>query len=62
MSLHGGGDVATRPIKVCCRYEPPMYRTRIVDASDDDVADTLADLHQLTFFDAAAIPEFDLGA
>lgn len=39
-----------------------MYRIRIVDASDDDVADTLADLHQLTFFDAAALPEFELGA
>lgn len=39
-----------------------MYRIRVVDASDDDVADTLADLHQLTFFDAAALPEFELGA
>jgi GNAT superfamily N-acetyltransferase len=39
-----------------------MYRIRMVDASDDDVADTLADLHRLTFFDAAAMPRFDLGA
>lgn len=39
-----------------------MYRIRMADTSDDDVADTLADLHQLTFFDAAAMPEFDLGA
>jgi len=39
-----------------------MYRIHIVDASDDDVADTLADLHRLTFFDAAAMPHFDLGA
>lgn len=39
-----------------------MYRIRIVDASDDDVAETLADLHRLTFFDAAATPAFDLGA
>lgn len=38
-----------------------MYKIRIVDASDDDIADTLADLHQLTFFDAAAMPQFDLG-
>jgi hypothetical protein len=30
-----------------------MYRIREVDASDDDVADTLVDLHQLTFLDAA---------
>src|SRR5205085_5367848 len=34
----------------------------IVDASDDDVVDTLSDLHQVTFFDAAAMPQFDLGA
>ena len=39
-----------------------MYRIRIADATDDDIADTLADLHQLTFFDAAAMPQFDLGA
>ena len=39
-----------------------MYRIRMVDASDDDVADTLAQLHRLTFFDAAAMPAFDLGA
>ncbi|MCA1375283.1 MULTISPECIES: GNAT family N-acetyltransferase [unclassified Bradyrhizobium] len=39
-----------------------MYRIRIVDASDDDVAETLSDLHRLTFFDAAAMPTFDLGA
>ncbi|MGY8633217.1 GNAT family N-acetyltransferase [Bradyrhizobium sp. 14AA] len=39
-----------------------MYRIRIVDASDDDVADTLSDLHQLTFLDTAPLPQFDLGA
>jgi GNAT superfamily N-acetyltransferase len=39
-----------------------MYRIRIVDASDDEVADTLAELHRLTFLDAAPIPQFDLGA
>ncbi|WP_354138817.1 GNAT family N-acetyltransferase [Bradyrhizobium sp. LB11.1] len=39
-----------------------MYRIRMVDASDDDVADTLVDLHRLTFFDAATMPKFDLGA
>jgi GNAT superfamily N-acetyltransferase len=39
-----------------------MYKIRMVDASDDDVAEALADLHRLTFFDAAAIPDFDLGA
>ena len=39
----------------------PMYRIREVDAHDDEIADTLADLHRLTFFDGAAIPEFDWG-
>lgn len=38
-----------------------MYRIRMVDASDEDVADTLDDLHRLTFFDAAAIAQFELG-
>jgi GNAT superfamily N-acetyltransferase len=39
-----------------------MYRIRIADATDDDIADTLADLHRLTFFDAAAMPQFGQGA
>jgi GNAT superfamily N-acetyltransferase len=39
----------------------PMYRIREVDGHDDEIADTLADLHRLTFFDGAAIPEFDWG-
>jgi len=34
----------------------------MVDASDDDVAEILADLHRLTFFDAAAMPQFELWA
>jgi GNAT superfamily N-acetyltransferase len=38
-----------------------MYRIREVDAHDDEISDTLADLHRLTFFDSAAIPEFDHG-
>jgi hypothetical protein len=43
------------------RKAQPMYRIREVDGHDDDVADTLADLHRLTFFDGASIPEFDQG-
>ncbi|MEA3135094.1 MAG: hypothetical protein QOG17_2940 [Gammaproteobacteria bacterium] len=39
----------------------PMYRVREVDGSDDDVADTLSELHQLTFFDGAPLPKFDYG-
>lgn len=38
-----------------------MYRIREVDGHDDEIADTLADLHRLTFFDGASIPEFDWG-
>ncbi len=38
-----------------------MYRIREVDGHDDEVADTLTDLHRLTFFDDAPIPEFDHG-
>jgi Acetyltransferase (GNAT) family len=37
------------------------YRIREVDGHDDDVAETLADLHRLTFFDGATIPGFDRG-
>jgi hypothetical protein len=39
----------------------PMYRIREVDGTDDDVADTLSELHWLTFFDGASIPKFDHG-
>jgi hypothetical protein len=38
-----------------------IYRIREVDGQDDDIADTLAELHRLTFFDGAPIPEFDQG-
>jgi GNAT superfamily N-acetyltransferase len=38
-----------------------MYRIREVDGSDDDTADTLLELHRLTFFDGAPVPEFDQG-
>ncbi|MBR0846627.1 GNAT family N-acetyltransferase [Bradyrhizobium diazoefficiens] len=39
-----------------------MYRIRIVDADDSGVSRILADLHRLTFFDAATMPKFELGA
>jgi GNAT superfamily N-acetyltransferase len=39
----------------------PVYRVRKADAQDDEVADTLAELHRLTFFDGAPIPDFDWG-
>jgi hypothetical protein len=38
-----------------------MYRIREVDGQEDDIADTLAELHRLTFFDGAPVPEFDHG-
>jgi GNAT superfamily N-acetyltransferase len=39
----------------------PMYRIREVDVLDNDIADTLVELHQLTFFSGAPIPDFDHG-
>lgn len=39
-----------------------MYRIRIVDPDDDETAELLGDLHRLTFFDGASMPQFDLGA
>ena len=38
-----------------------MYRIRNVDGQDDEIADTLEELHRLTFFDSAAVPDFELG-
>ncbi|ULK99325.1 GNAT family N-acetyltransferase [Bradyrhizobium sp. I71] len=39
-----------------------MYKIRNVDPSDDDVADTLSELHRWTFFNSAAMPRFELGS
>ncbi|MEW6150102.1 MAG: GNAT family N-acetyltransferase [Bradyrhizobium sp.] len=39
-----------------------MYRIRIVDASDDDIVDSLCELHRLTFLNSAAMPQFEVGA
>jgi GNAT superfamily N-acetyltransferase len=39
----------------------PVYRVREADAQDDEVADILTELHRLTFFDGAPIPDFDWG-
>jgi hypothetical protein len=38
-----------------------MYGIREVDGQDEEVAETLTELHRLTFFDSARIPEFDRG-
>jgi GNAT superfamily N-acetyltransferase len=38
-----------------------IYKIREVDAQDEDVTESLADLHRLTFFESAPIPEFDWG-
>jgi len=38
-----------------------MYRIREVDGLDEEVVEILAELHRLTFFDSARIPEFDRG-
>ena len=38
-----------------------MYRIREVDGQDEEVVETLTELHRLTFFGSARIPEFDHG-
>jgi GNAT superfamily N-acetyltransferase len=38
-----------------------MYRIREADGYDEQVADILAELHQLTFLDAAKMPDFEGG-
>jgi GNAT superfamily N-acetyltransferase len=38
-----------------------MYRIREVDGFDDDIGDVIADLHRLTLFGSAPIPELDVG-
>src|SRR5262245_18310533 len=38
-----------------------MYRIRAVDGHDEDAAEMLAEMRRLTFFDAAAIPNFEQG-
>jgi GNAT superfamily N-acetyltransferase len=37
------------------------YRIREVDGQDEEIAETLTELHHLTFFDGAPIPSFDWG-
>lgn len=38
-----------------------MYRIREVDSEDEEIAQILTDLHQMTFFDSAASPQFEEG-
>ena len=38
-----------------------MYRIRAVDGHDDEVSESLTELHRLTFLDTAVIPKFDQG-
>jgi len=38
-----------------------MYRIREIDATDEDITEALAELHQATFLDSAPIPSFDEG-
>lgn len=37
------------------------YKIREVDATDEDIADTLTELHRLTFLESAPIPNFEEG-
>jgi GNAT superfamily N-acetyltransferase len=41
---------------------PLAYRIRLVDSEDEDIVETLVDLHRRTFFDAAQVPSFGQGA
>lgn len=41
--------------------EREIYRIRLADTDDDDVVETLVDLHRSTFFDTAQVPPFGLG-
>ena len=38
-----------------------MYRIREVDCQDDEIKDTLRELHELTFLDRARMPDFEQG-
>ncbi len=38
-----------------------MYRIREVNPQDDEVADSLAELHQLIFCDGTHVPDFEQG-
>jgi GNAT superfamily N-acetyltransferase len=38
-----------------------MYRIRIADADDDETVEILVDLHRLTFFGGASLPQFESG-
>jgi GNAT superfamily N-acetyltransferase len=44
-----------------CGQGDVMYRIREIDATDEDVADALADLHRATFLNSAPVPSFDEG-
>jgi len=39
-----------------------MYKIRAVDTEDDEIIETLDDLHRQTFFESAAVPKFALGS
>ena len=39
----------------------PIYRIREVNGHEDEIAETLAELHHFTFFNGARVPEFDHG-
>jgi Acetyltransferase (GNAT) family len=43
------------------RSKASHYRIRRVDGQDEEIADILAELHRLTFFDGAQIPSFESG-
>ena len=38
-----------------------VYRIREVDGQEEEIAETLTELHRLTFFGSASVPTFDWG-
>jgi GNAT superfamily N-acetyltransferase len=50
-----------RHIHIQEHLERSMYKIRAVDGGDEEVGHTLDDLHRLTFFNSAPIPDFDWG-
>jgi GNAT superfamily N-acetyltransferase len=51
------------PSAICHRskFATPLYRIREVNGQEEEIADILAELHRLTFFDGAPVPSFDRG-
>jgi hypothetical protein len=59
--LDRGWGKATQSVKTGDGALELIHRIERVIGHDDEIADVLADIHRLTFFNGAANPEFDFG-